>query len=62
MKTLSENMPDYAPQSLIQLCKDYSDIFALPEDKHSVNNFYTQHLNLSDTSPVYIKNYPYPHS
>lgn len=62
LKTLSKNMPANAPNSLINLCKSYSDIFAVPGDKHSVNNFYTQSLNLSDKNPVYIKNYRYPHT
>lgn len=55
-------MPDHAHKSLLKLCTEYSDIFSLPTDPHSVNNFYKQTLQLSDTSPVYIKNYRQPHS
>lgn len=59
---ISKNIPKHAPESLKKLCTDYADIFALPGDKHSVNNFYTQSLNLSDTTPVYTKNYRQPHA
>lgn len=62
LKTLSPNIPNHAPQALTELCTDYSDIFALPEDKYTTNNFYTQKLNLNDSSPVYVKNYRYPFS
>lgn len=62
MKILSKNIPEYAPQSLSKLCKSYADIFTLPGDIHSVNNFYKQKLTLSDESAVYVKNYRYPHS
>lgn len=62
LKTLSDHIPQGAPHSLLNLCQNYSDIFAMPGDAHSVNNFYEQNLNLSDKSPVYIKNYRNPHS
>lgn len=44
----------------MQLCTDYSDIFALKTDKLTVNNFYRQKLKLIDEKPVYIKNYRTP--
>lgn len=63
LKPLLQNaIPKHAPESLFKLCSNYSDIFALPNDKHSVNNFYKQNFTLADTNPVYIKNYRYPHS
>lgn len=62
LNILAKNMPEHAPKSLLELCKSYSDIFALPDDPHSVNNFYEQSLQLSDKNPVYVKNYRLPHS
>lgn len=62
LKTLAKNIPNHASTKLFDLCSSYSDIFALPSDKHTVNNFYTQSLQLTDNSPVYIKNYRYPNS
>ena len=61
-EALSNNIPRYAPQSLLALCQKFSDIFFVPGDKHTVNNFYTQHLEVTDNNPVYIKNYRNPHS
>lgn len=49
-------------KNLLNLCTDYSDIFALKSDKMTINNFYTQSLQLSDTEPIYIRNYRNPHS
>lgn len=40
----------------------YQEIFALEEDKMTVNNFYTQNIRLKDDEPVYIKNYRIPHT
>lgn len=59
---LQNNLPQCAPDSLSELCNSYSDIFALPNDRHTINNFYKQKLILSDESPVYTKNYRMPHS
>lgn len=61
-KILSKNIPHHTPSSLISLCHEFSSIFALPGDKHSVNNFYKQSLQLNDHSPVYVKNYRSPHT
>lgn len=58
---LAKNMPGHASESLYQLCSTYSDIFTLPDDPHSVNNDYKQSLQLSDKTPVYVKNYRLPH-
>lgn len=62
LEVLSRNIPDHAPSDLRKLCEEYSDIFALPGDKHTVNNFYQQSLNLKSNTPIYKKNYRYPHS
>lgn len=62
LKIISKKVPAYASNEILQLCENYGDIFAMPGDKHSVNNFYEQSLQLSDNAPVYIKNYRYPHS
>lgn len=47
-------------QKLKQLCAKYNDIFSLQTDILTNNNFYKQKINLSDKSPVYIKNYRTP--
>lgn len=47
-------------QELEHLCVQYNDIFALKDDKLTVNNFYEQRILLSNESPVYIKNYRTP--
>ena len=50
-------MPKDIQNDLMPLYEFYSDIFALKEDKKTINNFYEQKLRLVDSSPVYIKNY-----
>lgn len=60
LEKISKNVPDFASSQLLNLCENYTDIFALPEDKLSVNNFYEQKITLSDKNPVYIKNYRMP--
>lgn len=63
LKNLLKNqMPTHISDELVPLCERYNDIFALEEDKMTVNNFYNQELRLTDSSPVYVKNYRMPHS
>lgn len=62
LNLISKNIPEHAPSSIKELCTSYADIFALPGDTHTVNNFYKQSLQLADISPVYVKNYRQPHS
>lgn len=38
----------------------YADVFALPNDRMTVNNFYEQKLRTRDEQPIYIKNYRHP--
>lgn len=47
---------------LQKLLNEYNDIFHLPGDKLSTNNFYEQKINLSDKQPVYIPNYKQIHA
>ena len=63
MNILKNQFPKRNFQKLYDLCKSYTDIFALEDEKLTVNNFYEQKINLSDKTPVYIKNYrlPYTH-
>ena len=56
------NVPLYAREELKNLITQYSDIFCLKDEPLSMNNFYTQNINVSDTSPVYIPNYKTIHS
>lgn len=51
-----------ARTELIQIFKDYEDIFHLKGETLTSNNFYTQNLKISDNTPVYIKNYRLPHT
>lgn len=57
LNILMEDVPDYVQKDFSQLCAQYSDIFALPTDKMTTNNFYTQKIRLIDEDPVYVKNY-----
>lgn len=44
------------------MIEEFSDIFCLPGEKLDTNNFYSQHIPLKDTVPVYIPNYKCIHS
>lgn len=60
IKIIENHTPIHARQNLIPLCEQYSDVFALDSDQMTVNNFYEQKLRVSDTNPVYVKNYRLP--
>lgn len=62
LKTLSKNVKPQYKEKLLNLCKEYADIFHVEGDKLTTNNFYEQKLRIKDDSPVYIKNYRNPHS
>lgn len=62
LQQLNKNIPDFAKNDTFNLCKEFSDIFCLPSDKLTKNNFYEQKLKLLDSAPVYIKNYRTPYS
>lgn len=47
---------------LQKLLNEYNDIFHLPGDRLSTNNFYEQKINLEDKQPVYIANYKQIHA
>lgn len=57
---IQKNTPDFAHKSLILLCMEFSEIFHVEDDTPTVNNFYTQHLNLKDAELVYTRNYRLP--
>lgn len=59
---LKNKIPKHVRETLLKLCEDYADIFHLDGDKPTTNNFYEQNLHVSDTTPVYIKNYRLPQS
>lgn len=60
----SKNTPPQVKDELISLCSKYADVFAsvfaLPNDKMTINNFYTQTLRVKSNEPTYIKNYRLP--
>lgn len=60
LKLLAKKFPKIAQDNLTELCTEYEDIFALPTDKVTANNFYKQKLRIKDEVPVYIKNYRIP--
>lgn len=56
------NVPDYAKNGLEKLITKFTDIFSLPDEPVTVNNFYEQTINLNDPVPTYIPNYKTIHS
>lgn len=59
---LESHTPKQHRSKIIPLCREFNDIFAMEEDKLSVNNFYTQKFRVKDDTPVYVKNYRLPYS
>lgn len=57
-----ENIPTEARKPLSNLIRNFEDIFCLSDEHLSNNNFYSQNIPLSDSSPVYIPNYRTIHS
>lgn len=49
-------------KGILQICEKYQNIFHLPDEKLTANNFYTQDITCIENSPVYIKNYRIPNS
>lgn len=45
----AKNTPDSVRNELIELCTNYADVFALPGDKMTINNFYTQTLRTNQS-------------
>lgn len=45
----------------MNLCKEYTDIFTLEDDKMTTNNFYEQKIRITDDHPIYTKNYRLAH-
>lgn len=60
LQKLESNCPLIFRQKLLNLCRNYTDVFAIETDKVTCNNFYKQKLKLKDDTPVYIKNYRLP--
>lgn len=61
-KKFMENTPEHCHDKLLPLLNEFNDIFALPTDKMTQNNFYKQKLRLNDNTPVFSKNYRLPKS
>lgn len=59
---LGDKIPKHIEQKLLPLCMEFSDIFHIAGDKPTVNNFYSQSLNVQNNQPVYVKNYRLPHT
>lgn len=54
------HVPSSAVDSLKDLCSKYNDVFHLPNDSLTTNNFYTQDIHLTDEIPVFKKNFRIP--
>ena len=65
LDTSKTDIDDYkykAKDELIKIFENYQNIFHMEGETLSSNNFYKQHLKVSDNIPVYIKNYRLPHA
>lgn len=58
----TSRVPIYAKQKLMNLIAKYQDVFCLPDEHLSINNFYEQSIHLQDKTQVYIPNYKQIHS
>lgn len=52
----------HAEKSLNEIFEEFQDVFHLPGEELGVNNFYTQQIQTTDSTAVYIKNYRLPES
>lgn len=59
---ISKNTGKSCLNEFLKLSEHYTDIFALPDEKLSVNNFYKQNIRLNDNTPIYKRNYRVPHT
>lgn len=57
---VEKNIPEYARKSMLPLIEEYSDVFALSDEKLSTNNFYKAKIRVKDDDPVYRKGYRLP--
>lgn len=62
MEIIEKNTPSTHRDKILALCREYSEIFVLQEDKLTVNNFYEQKFRMKDENPVYTKNYRTPYT
>lgn len=60
-KIFTKNTPQRKLTQLMDLVKEYTDIFTLETDKMTTNNFYTQKIRMTDDTPIYTKSYRIPH-
>lgn len=52
--------PKYAQRELSKLCIKYADVFHLPGDQMTTNNFYEQKLRMKQEDSIYVKPYRLP--
>lgn len=52
-----KDVPIDVQKPLSNLIRRFEDIFCLPNENLSTNNFYSQHITLENNVPVYIPNY-----
>lgn len=63
MKSIQgDNLDTFAAQTVIKICEEFQDVFHDEDKELTTNNFYEQHITLSDKNPVYIKNYRLPNA
>lgn len=59
---INNNTPKQFKLPVSTLIDSFSDVFALPDDKMTINNFYSQKFTMSNNTPIYTKNYRTPYS
>lgn len=59
---ISKNTPNQFQNPIFNLINKFSDVFALPADMMTTNNFYSQKLRVTDSNPIYTRNYRTPHA
>lgn len=52
----TDNVPISIKNEFLALCSEFSDIFHLPGDKLTKNNFYEQEICTTDSVPIFKKN------
>ena len=58
----TSQVPAFGKNKLLNLITQYQDVFCLPNEQLSTNNFYKQSIHLEDETQVYIPNYKQIHS
>ena len=55
-----DHLNDEEKTSVLEIIKDYPDIFHLPGDHLTATNVFQHSIETTDETPVYVKKYRYP--